>query len=87
MNKLKVGDIVLAIADNSEFVNREKGKLCEVIKIYSNNKQFSPTMDIKPLWGRRDIRCYYIYKFKKPTKKESKESKFKYIVDKLKGVL
>jgi len=88
MNKFKVGDIVLAIADNTEFVDDEKGKVFAVTRFYNSklSKDIYDTIDIKSLWCEEKIKCYYTYKFKKINKYQIEKYKFKYIVNKLKGV-
>lgn len=87
MNKFKVGDIVLAIADNDEFVDDEKGKVFVVTRFYSQklSKYRCDTIDIKSLWHDVKIRCYYTYKFKKINKKQIEKYKFDWMVNKLKG--
>ncbi len=89
MNKFKVGDIVLAIASNVDFVDNERGKVFIIIKLYNQVQEKSryDTIDIKPLWYEGEIRCYYTYKFKRINKHQIEKYKFKYMVDKLKGVL
>lgn len=87
MNKFKVGDIVLAIADNSEFVNAEHGKLFKVTKLLSANPE-DPAIEIVPDYNfrRKSPYSYYEYKFKKATKKEVTKFNFDWMVNKLKGV-
>ncbi len=81
MNKFKVGDIVLAIADNSEFVEQEKGKLFRVTR---NPSQFF-VIGVRSALGKSWF--YYDHKFKKATKKQVDKFKFEWIVNKLKGDL
>ena len=80
MNKFKVGDIVLATADNKDFVDDEKGKLFRVIR-----PPVSSTTDVESTSGQSW--CYYDWKFKKATKKQVNKFKFEWIVNKLKGDL
>ncbi len=83
MNKFKVGDIVLATADNSEFVEKESGLLFKVLRAYyhSSYKYITVSNYIIPK------HTYYEYKFRKATKKEIEKFNFNYIVNKLKGDL
>jgi len=81
MNKFKVGDIVLAIADNSEFVEAEKGKLFRVTRLPSDHF----VLEVKSALGQNWF--YYEHKFKKATKKQVDKFKFDYMVNKLKGDL
>ena len=78
MNKFKVGDIVVAIADNSEFVNNEQGNLFKVQRVNGTSLDLYSVKE--RMW------MYYAYKFRKATKEETEKFKFDYVVNKLKGV-
>ena len=85
MNKFKVGDIVLAIADNREFVKDEKNKLFIVIELRHLNQ---PAIIIDNCCGNHrytsNYCLYYEYKFRKATRTEVKKFKFDYMINKLK---
>ena len=86
MNKFKVGDIVLAIADNSEFVNHERGRLFKVINLLANDPE-NPAIEIIPDYSfrRTGPYSYFEYKFRGATKKETTKFNFDWMVNKLKG--
>ena len=79
----KVGDIVLAIADNSEFVGEKKGQLFCITKFNQHHYKFE-TLVLIDIYGL-DC-CYYTTKFKKATKGQIQKFKREFIVNKLKGV-
>ncbi len=86
MNKFKVGDIVLATADNDEFLNKESRKLFIVIELLGNSQPAIMIDSPKHYNGISGLpHSYYEYKFRKATRKEVKKFKFDYIVHKLKG--
>ncbi len=82
MNKFKVGDIVLAIADNDEFVGERHGDLFKIREI-NDFYRHDETLRLTDIF--QQCCCYYSYKFKKATKKETEKFKFDYMVNKLKG--